>query len=604
MPRPTTPFRVNFFQSLSDDSPVEIGPDQAHTLENLYRDRGKLKRRAGSAALGTGALAPARDHDGLAWFRLGTTDVLFASHNGSVVDWLAVPAGNTLTNSALKLTSGARASFAFVDGKVYASDGIKPMIRLTATRADRAMVEGPPPLDPPTGGGFKGVDGGAAGAVPAGNYVYRVSYLSADLLPGLASALITVARGANNQVSLSLPLCSAGQECGGRRIYRIAQGATVYSVLTTILDNTTTTYQDTTLDANLTAANDGEPNLTNDAFPPCSILTEHQGRLCGAGNTTESLGKQTLFVSNYRQPPYAPVIFDENDPNQGTRIGLQGEAAGEITGLASHGDKLWVFTAGALHVLVGEEPLDFGIHLFARHGCVSHETICSLQDKLLWLAPDGVYLAAEGQGIGRISDPVKDTLAALTPAELSQTHAFCFDQRYHLMWPGGCVWVDLKYRPFVWGVNTGTAWQLRTSSASLYQGTATPRLFGSLSGQARVVELEVGTDDDGVAIAAAWESAALDLGNPGREKRLHLVGFVFKKSTGTATVEVIRGAGEVVQTLTQDLSEEHVAGSSVCRLQSECTEAARDEWLATRVQYAADGEFQLLAADGMWSLAT
>jgi hypothetical protein len=597
MPRPLTPFRVNFFQSLNDDSPVEIGPDQAHTLENVYRDRGKLTRRKGSAALGVSALAPAEDHDGLAWFRLGTTDVLFAAHNGSVVDWLAVPAGNTLTNSTTKLTGATRTSFAFVDGKVYASDGVKPMTRLTATRADQAMVD-------PVTAGFSGTDGGAAGAVPAGDYVYRVSFLSADGLPGVASDAITVSRAANHQVSLTLPLCPAGQECSGRRLYRIAQGATVYSVLTTAADNTTTTYHDTTLDANLALANDGEPNLTNDAFPPCSILTEHQGRLCGAGNTTEDLGKQTLFVSNYRQPPYAPVIFDENDPNQGTRIGLQGEAAGEITGLASHGDKLWVFTAGALHVLVGEEPLDFGIHLFARHGCVSHETICSLQDKLLWLAPDGVYMAAEGQGIGRISDPVKDTLAALTPADLAQTHAFCFDQRYHLMWPGGCVWVDMKYRPFVWGTNSGSNWQLRTSAASLYQGTAYPRLFGSLAGQAQVVELELGADDDGTAIMAAWESAALDLGNPGREKRLHLVGFVFKKSSGIATVEVIRGAGEVVQTLLQDLSEEHVTGSTVCRLQSECVEQARDEWLATRVHYDGTDVFQILAADGMWSLAT
>jgi hypothetical protein len=214
-------------------------------------------------------------------------------------------------------------------------------------------------------------------------------------------------------------------------------------------------------------------------------------------------------------------------------------------------------------------------------------------------------MAQEGQGIGRISGPVKNTLEALTPAQLAQTHSFVSDQRYYLMWPDGCLWVDMKYRPFVWGENTGASWRLRTSAASLYQGTARPRLFGSKSGSARVVELETGTDDDGTAIETVHESGALDLGNPGREKRLHQIGVSWKKSTGTATVKLKRGSGELIQTITQDLSEADVTGGTICRLLTECTEYARAERFVTRVEYSGSGDpYQILATDGFWTLAT
>lgn len=604
MPRPWTPFRVNFFESLNDDAATELGPDQAHVLQNLYRERGKLVRRGGSLSLGSGDLYPNQDHDGLGWFRLGTQDVLFAAHNGSVIDWLFSVPATTLSNSLGKLTAGRRTSFVFLDGKVYAADGVLPMIRLTASRADQAMVDNA--TAPTVANAVDGSGTPLAGVLLATTaYSYRVAFLSADGNAGVASSAVSFTRpGSTGQNRITLPLCGAGQDCSGRRIYRLPQGATVYKVVADVLNNTTTTYDDNVAEASLTLANDGEPNLTNDRMPSCAILEEHQGRLLGAGNTTETLGKQTLFISNYRQPWYSPVVFNDTDPNQGTRIVLQGAAAGEITGVRSHGDKAWVFTSGALHVLVGDEPIDFGLRHFASHGCVSHETICSLQDKLIWLAPDGVYMAAEGQGIGKISEPVRNTLGALTPAQLATCHAFCFDQRYYLMGPTLALVCDFKVRPFVWGEITGTNWRLRTSAAALYQGTRAPRIFGSLAGRARAVELEVGTDDDGAAIPTTIETADLDLGNPGREKRLHLVGAVWKKSTGNATVSVKRGTGETVQTITQDLSEAPVTGGEVCRLQTEVSEYARDEWIRVRVEYAGTGDYQLLSLDGMWSLAT
>ncbi len=605
MPRPLAPIRTSFFASLNEENTTELLADEAHVFQNLYRDFGHLVRRAGTRTLGDAALYPDREHDGLAWFRIGSADVLFAAHNGAVVDWLFPVPGTALTNSAAKLTAGRPASFAFLDGKVYAADGQTPMIRLTATRADQAMVQAAPAPSV--------ADAGVSGVLLGSTtYSYRVAFLSADAQPGVASPAVSFTRPASTgRNRITLPLCPAGQDCSGRRIYRLPQGSTTYKVVADVLDNTTTVYDDNVAENALTQAFDGEPNLTNSAMPSCAILVEHEGRLCGAANSTESLGLQTLFISNYRQPWDCPVLPNLEDPGQGTRLTLQGAAAGTITGIASHGDKLWVFTAGALHVLVGDEPLDYSLKHFANHGCVSHRTIQSLQDRLVWLAPDGVYSAAEGQGLQRISKPIQATLDALTPAQLARTHSVVLDQRYYLLWPavgaapGGCRWVDFKYRPFVWGANSGSSWAPATSAQSVYQGTARPRLFGSLAGHARVVELETGTDDDGTAIPTVWESGASDLGNPGREKRLQLIGASWEKATGTATVKLLRGSGELIQTETQDLSVSDVTGGTVCRLLTECVEQARDERFATRIEYAGDAAtYKILATDGFWSLAT
>lgn len=93
-----------------------------------------------------------------------------------------------------------------------------------------------------------------------GVYKYEVTFQSPDgeTLPG-TSATITTTSG-NQVVSLTaIPTGPTGTT--GRKIYRTAVGGSAFLLVTTIADNTTTTYTDTTADGSLGAAVPTHPSF-------------------------------------------------------------------------------------------------------------------------------------------------------------------------------------------------------------------------------------------------------------------------------------------------------------------------------------------------------
>src|SRR5205823_6175952 len=130
-----------------------------------------------------------------------------------------------------------------------------------------------------------------------------------------------------------------------------------------------------------------------------------------------------VYISNQLQPWYSPASPDLTVAANGTRAQLQGPAAGEITGLCPHGDVLAVMTGGAGFWLIGTTAADFRVQQFSNHGCVAHRTIQSVRHLLLWLAPDGVY-SYDGRAVERISDDVRETIAAMSATDMAKAHSF------------------------------------------------------------------------------------------------------------------------------------------------------------------------------------
>jgi hypothetical protein len=496
----------------------------------------------------SGALSPNQSLDGMQWYQIGSTEYQVVAHNGRLYDFSAVA---ELTNSSGKLTNGTDANAAWVDGKVYWGDGVKHNVRHNGTRVDQAMVDTPASAPSVANGGGSG---------PTGTYTYKITFMSADgnhSNPSSASGSITVS---NDSIDLSsIPTCTAGQDCSGRGIWRNKNGGSVYYLVATIADNVTTTYNDTTTDANLGAefpqrlgASGGEKDLTR--LPPCRLLIAHQNRLIGALSTHADGDRQTVYISNYREPWYCPVFPDLDDPNDGTRIALQEPGAGQITGLCSHGDKVAVFTGNAAYLLTtSDQLLDFTLYRFASHGCVAHRTIKSVKDMLIWLAPDGVYMAREGQGVQRISDDEFNTIAAKDAAVMAQAHAVVYNDRYYLFWPDGCLVYHLKHG--IWTRNTNWLW--RVSTVTVFNGTA-ERIFAAPVGEAVDYHIDrVGfPTDNGQLIETRWKSKAFDCGLPYREKRLHYVDVKWKTSSGDATVKLYRETrSDPIQTVTVDLAD-------------------------------------------------
>lgn len=95
--------------------------------------------------------------------------------------------------------------------------------------------------------------GAGPGNVDNGAHRYVVTFVTADgetQAGTISNAVSVIDKTANGKVSISaIPIGSA--LVTGRKIYRTAAAGSVYYLLTTIADNTTTTYTDNTADSGL-----------------------------------------------------------------------------------------------------------------------------------------------------------------------------------------------------------------------------------------------------------------------------------------------------------------------------------------------------------------
>lgn len=92
---------------------------------------------------------------------------------------------------------------------------------------------------------------GAAGS-PNGTYLYKVTYVTKDGYesePGTVSASITVA---SKRITVTVPT-SGAYNVASRKIYRTVASGSVFKLLTTISDDSTTSYSDNTADGSLGA---------------------------------------------------------------------------------------------------------------------------------------------------------------------------------------------------------------------------------------------------------------------------------------------------------------------------------------------------------------
>lgn len=132
----------------------------------------------------------------------------------------------------------------------------------------------------------------AAGNVDNGAHRYRVTFVTADgeTEGGTVSSAVTVAdKTVNGKVTLTaIPV--GGALVTSRKLYRTAAGGTVYMLLATIADNTTTTYTDNIADSSLGA---GAPSTNTTADPLLSRL------VTGARTAAERITRRALVTQTW-----------------------------------------------------------------------------------------------------------------------------------------------------------------------------------------------------------------------------------------------------------------------------------------------------------------
>lgn len=227
-------------------------------LNVVFDDRGGVQTRLGSSKLNTTAVGSFAG-DGLFTTRFNDgSQTMVAWWNGSMFQ-LATTTFTTVPSAQSVFTAGTK-----VDGAMYqnlmffGNGGSKPM-KYNGTEFTRHGI--PQPNSSPT------TTSGTAGAAGAqtGDINYKVSYVNSYVVESDVSAQTTTLTVASTAtVSLAaIPIAPTSYGVNARKIYRKDAGTGgSFKLVTTISDNTTSTYLDNTASASLGAVaptDQGEP---------------------------------------------------------------------------------------------------------------------------------------------------------------------------------------------------------------------------------------------------------------------------------------------------------------------------------------------------------
>lgn len=115
----------------------------------------------------------------------------------------------------------------------------------------------------------------ASNGTLTGDYQWKVTYVNSNVVEGDVGSATATLTGASQSVTVTIPTAPASYGVASRKIYRTEAGGTVFKLVTTINDNTTTSYEDNLDDSELSTT-----APTDQGGPPeYSFIHEHQNRL-------------------------------------------------------------------------------------------------------------------------------------------------------------------------------------------------------------------------------------------------------------------------------------------------------------------------------------
>lgn len=242
-------------------------------------------------------------------------------------------------------------------------------------------------LTPPTPA--TGPVANTAGAGPlSGQYRYRVTFAIMDgtrvIAESGASPVSEAIELTDNAVSLTGVPVSTAPGVNARRLYRTTSGAdAAYFLVTTIANNTATTYTDNTSDAGL-----GD-ELNSDLGPPSGtttsnrleLITAWKDRLWACDTDTPD---RVFFSGNLLHYAWNPANYVTAKP--------EGEDLDGVTGFAARRDELGVGKRRALWKIIGTSPANFQmIRVSNEVGIWAPGSVVVIRDEAYFLGEDGVY---------------------------------------------------------------------------------------------------------------------------------------------------------------------------------------------------------------------
>lgn len=242
-----------------------IADNESPDCLNVIFNNGSVETRGGSEMLNTQSVGTFAG-EGL-YTRHDNTGAqsMCAFWNGSMFTWNAVSFA-TVPSAQSVYTAGGRVGACEYENYLFNGNGFVEPYKYNSHFTRHGI---PAPTATST-------VGSQAVGVLTGDFRYKVTYVNSALVEGDVSPVTATftAAGATLRVS-AIPVAPASFGVNQRRLYRTTVGGTVFKRLTTINDNTTTTYDDNTADVDLGAnapTDNGEP-------PKYSVCLAHQDRI-------------------------------------------------------------------------------------------------------------------------------------------------------------------------------------------------------------------------------------------------------------------------------------------------------------------------------------
>lgn len=308
-------FVVESYESkgLRDDKGRKfVSPEYFYNIENMNYDGiiGCQKIKAPSVEYNVGS----NQIDGGVDFRYIDSVGQFQSEKiivqgGSIIkDFLTSP--STVYTG---LTAGKKCTFGILNDKLFISNGFDYPLVYDGTYVKQ--------MGAPTAKDLL-VAGSLTGA-----YYYAMTYVidGVEIILGTVSNTITVS---SKSIDLDLPVGIA--TCTARKIYRTEAGGSTLKLLTTINDNTTTTYQDNTADGSLGA---NIPS-TNSSCPTPQFITVKDEKIIGAVNANRP---NYLYVTEFE----VEVFFNTSGVYDVSGVGNDNSP---LTGLIEDYNQIVVFS--------------------------------------------------------------------------------------------------------------------------------------------------------------------------------------------------------------------------------------------------------------------
>lgn len=485
-----------------------IPDNESPDCANVLFENGAAGTRGGSTSVASAigshiidGLYTRHDNDG--------TETMVCWGGGDMFDlqsttFVTIPSAQSIFNSGTRIGATEYENYLFVgqsgvtnpykwDGSLFTRHGIpQPQSAPTATTASNGTL--------------------------TGDYQWKVTYVNTNVVEGdVGSATATLA-ATSDSISVTIPTAPASYGVDARKLYRTVTSGTTFLLVTTISDNSTTTYEDNSSDAEL-----GATAPTDQGVPPqWSFAKEHQNRIFCNDVTNLNFLWYSELANPYvfKATNFIRVGDNSGDLLKGIEVFDNGIIArcnrhNYIVYMPSTDASTWVVVQ-ARTTLGGDGPygsVEFDNKvMFPATQAGKFVGFATLQGDVI--EPSATFLTVSVAGSELQSDVIEPNMFDIQEAYLGNISAISFKNRLYIAVTHGDgntennrIYVYdysisnlAKRKRGAWVPYTG----LNPSQFTIYDGKL---YFGESTATGLVKQLETSSyNDEGQAIDSYWES--------------------------------------------------------------------------------------------------